>query len=133
MGKSSGAPADKIALYDQLVATCRNVERKGDTVPYTAHNGHMFSYLSKAGVLALRLPEGARGPFLKKYNTALSKQYGVVQKEYVEVPDHLLRKTSELNVYFALAYSYVCTLKSKPSGRKLVGKRNARIRRSNSK
>jgi hypothetical protein len=117
MEKSAHSSADKIALYDALVATCRSVERKGDTVPYTAHNGHMFSYLSKSGVLALRLPEDARAAFLKKYNTTLCKQYGVVQKEYVEVPDHLLTKTSELKVYFALAYSYVCTLKAKPPGR----------------
>jgi hypothetical protein len=133
MGKSTGAPADKLALYDELVGRSRNVERKGDAVPYTAHNGHMFSYLSKSGVLALRLPEEARAPFLKKYNTTLCRQYGVVQKEYVEVPDHLLRKTSELSVYFTLAYSYVCALKAKPARRKTVGKRNAKLGQSNSK
>jgi hypothetical protein len=133
MENSAHSPADKIALYDELVATCRSVERKGDTVPYTAHNGHMFSYLSKSGVLALPLPEDARAAFLKKYKTTLCKQYGVVQKEYVEVPDHLLTKTSELKAYFALAYSYVCALKAKPPGRKSVGKRNARIGKSKSK
>lgn len=118
MGKSSGSPAAKIELYDKLVATCRDVERKGDTVPYTSHNGHMFSYLSKTGVLALRLPEEARELFLKKYKTTLCKQYGVVQKEYVDVPDRLLEKTAELEPYFALAYSHVRTLKPKPSAKK---------------
>jgi hypothetical protein len=93
----------------------------------------MFSYLSKSGVLALRLPDDARAAFLSKYNTTLCKQYGVVQKEYVEVPDHLLMKTSELKVYFALAYSYVCMLKAKPPGRKSGGTRKARVGKSNSK
>src|SRR5580692_207120 len=59
-------PPDKLALYEKLVATNPKVERKGDTVPYTSLNGHMFSYLSKEGKLALRLPPAEREAFLKK-------------------------------------------------------------------
>src|SRR3954469_12404215 len=92
-------PADKLELYEKLVATLPGVERKGATLPYTSLNGHMFSYLSKTGTLALRLPEDARELFLQKYKTSLCTQYGVVQKEYVEVPDALLKKTSELKEY----------------------------------
>jgi hypothetical protein len=109
---------DKLALYDKLFATVPAAERKGDTVPYTSHNGHMFSYLSKTGTLALRLPEGVREAFLTKFKTGLCKQYGIVQKEYVEVPDSLLRKTSELSEYFAASLAYVRTLKPKPTKRK---------------
>ena len=111
-------PSDKLALYEKLVSTLPNVQRKGATVPYTSINGHMFSYLSKTGTLALRLPEDARELFLKKYKATLCKQYGVVQKEYVEVPDALLKKTSELKEYFALGFAYVGTLKPKPTTRK---------------
>ena len=111
-------PSDKLALYEKLVSTLPNVKRKGATVPYTSINGHMFSYLSKTGTLALRLPEDARELFLKKYKATLCKQYGVVQKEYVEVPDALLKKTSELKEYFALGFAYVGTLKPKPTTRK---------------
>jgi len=42
-------PLEKLELYEKLVATNPNVERKGDTVPYTSLNGHMFSYPSKRG------------------------------------------------------------------------------------
>jgi hypothetical protein len=111
-------PSDKLALYEKLTSTLPNVQRKGATVPYTSINGHMFSYLSKTGTLALRLPEDARELFLKKYKATLCKQYGVVQKEYVEVPDALLKKTSELKEYFALGFAYVGTLKPKPTTRK---------------
>jgi hypothetical protein len=111
-------PSDKLALYEKLTSTLPNVQRKGATVPYTSINGHMFSYLSKTGTLALRLPEDARELFLKKYKATLCKQYGVVQKEYVEVPDALLKKTSELKEYFALSFAYVGTLKPKPTTRK---------------
>jgi hypothetical protein len=107
-------PADKLELYEKLVATLPGVPRKGATVPYTSVNGHMFSYLSKAGTLALRLPAEARDAFLKKYKTSLCKQYGVVQKEYVEVPVALLKKTSELKTYFAMGFAYVSSLKPKP-------------------
>jgi hypothetical protein len=62
-----------------LVATNPNIERKGDTVPYTSLNGHMFSYLGKDGRLALRLPTGEREVFLKKYNSKLCEAYGRVQ------------------------------------------------------
>ena len=109
---------EKLKFYDKLVATNPRVERKGATVPFTSLNGHMFSYLAKSGELALRLPEKAIEPFLKKYKTTLCAQYGVVQKEYVMVPDKLLRKTQELKTYFDLSYAYVCSLKPKPAKKK---------------
>jgi hypothetical protein len=110
--------AEKLKLYDKLVATNPQVQRKGATVPYTSLNGHMFSYLGKSGELALRLPTGARETFLRKYKTTLCAQYGIVQKEYVMVPDRLLRKTQELKKYFDLSYAYVSSLKAKPAKKK---------------
>jgi TfoX/Sxy family transcriptional regulator of competence genes len=116
---ASNAPLpEELQLYDKLIATIPALERKGATVPYTSHNGHMFSYLSKSGTLALRLPENARDAFLKKYQTTLCKQYGIVQKEYVEVPAALLRKTAELKTYLELSLDYVRSLKPKPTAKK---------------
>jgi len=111
-------PSEKLALYEKLVATCPDVERKGATVPYTSTNGHMFSYLSKDGKLALRLPASARETFLKKYNARLCEAYGRVQPEFVEVPDSLLASTRELKKFFELSYEYVKSLKPKPTARK---------------
>src|SRR5215470_15850475 len=99
MAKSATVPADKLALYEKLVTTIPGLERKGATVPYTSVNGNMMSHLSN-GTLSLRLPEGVREEFLKKYKTRLSQQYGIIQKEYVEAPDALLKKTAELKKYF---------------------------------
>ena len=112
------APSDKLALYEQLVATNPDVERKGATVPYTSVNGHMFSYLSKEGKLALRLPEEDREAFLKQYKARLCEAYGVVQREYVEVPDSVLASTRELKRFFDASYRYVSSLKPKPTTRK---------------
>jgi TfoX/Sxy family transcriptional regulator of competence genes len=110
--------ADKLELYEKLVATNPSVERKGATVPYTSLNGHMFSYLSKEGKLALRLPAAEREAFLKKYKARLCQAYGVVQAEYVEVPDSLLASTRELKKFFDLSYAYVASLKPKPTKKK---------------
>jgi hypothetical protein len=111
-------PLEKLRLYEKLVATNPNVERKGDTVPYTSLNGHMFSYLSKEGKLALRLPAGEREAFLKKYKAKLCEAYGRVQPEYVEVPDSLLSSTRELKKFFDSSYEYVGSLKPKPTTKK---------------
>jgi len=119
--ESGTAPPEKLALYEKLVATNPKIERKGATVPYTSLNGHMFSYLSKEGKLALRLPDAARAEFLKKYKAKLCEAYGKVQPEYVEVPDSVLASTAELKKYFELSYEYVGTLKPKPTARKKKG------------
>ena len=110
--------ADALELYDNLVATNPKVERKGATVPYTSFNGHMFSYLSKEGKLALRLPTEPREAFLKKYKAKLCEAYGVVQPEYVEVPDALLSSTRELKKFFDISFEYVSSLKPKPTTKK---------------
>ena len=112
------APPDKVALYEKLVATNPDVERKGAANPYTSRNGHMFSYLHKDGKMALRLPADERDAFLKKYKAKLMEAYGIVQKEYVEVPDALLSSTQELKKYFDSGYRYVGSLKPKPTTRK---------------
>jgi hypothetical protein len=112
------ASPDKRELYEKLVATNPAVERKGAAVPYTSLNGHMFSYLTKSGALALRLPEKEREEFLRKYRAKLCEAYGVVQKEYVEVPDALLKKTQELKKYFDLSIAYVGSLKPKATAKK---------------
>ena len=45
---------ENLASYEKLVATKPDVERKGDTMPYTSVNGHMFSLLTKDDGVILR-------------------------------------------------------------------------------
>jgi len=116
--KKSNIPADKLDLYDKLIKTNPRVERKGAGNPYTSLNGHMFTYLNPSGSLALRLSENEREKFLKKYKTTLFEAYGVVMKEYVKVPDSLLRDTKTLQRYFQLSYEYIKQLKPKPTKKK---------------
>jgi len=115
--KKSATSPDKVALYDKLLATNPKIERKGAANPYTSLNGNMFTLLH-SGSLAIRLPEGKREEFLKKYKTTLVKAYGAIMPEYVTVPVALLKNTKELQKYLELSYEYVRALKSKPTKKK---------------
>jgi hypothetical protein len=117
--KKSPIPADKVELFEKLLATQPEIERKGADNLYAAVNGNMFSLLlSPEGRMALRLPKDEREQFLKKYKTTLFGAYGAVMQEYVAVPDGLLSKTKELQKYLAVSYAYAKTLKPKVSKKK---------------
>lgn len=119
VGKTTaGRYAEKVALFDKLVATIPGVERKGATMPYTAINGNMFSVLDKTGTLALRLPAGELEAFMKRYETTRSRQYGIVRPEYADVPDALLTKTKTLKKYFDISFSYARTLRPRATTKK---------------
>ena len=102
-----------LASYEALVATRPGVERKGKTMPYTSVNGHMFSFLTADGILALRLPAPDRVGFLEKYGTQLVEQHGAVLKEYVAVPPDLLDRLEELRPWFDRSFEYVSSLNPK--------------------
>ena len=117
--KKSNITPEKLALYERLIATHPEIERKGDNNPYTSMNGNMFTYMDpNSALVAIRLPAAEREKFLKKYKTKLFEAYGAVMKEYVTVPDSLLGKTVELKKYLAMSYEYAKTLKPKPSRKK---------------
>ncbi len=122
MAKKSNIPANALERYEKLVATHPDVERKGAAMPYTSLNGHMFSFLTPDGTLALRLPDEQREAFLKKYKTKLVEQHGRVMKEYVAVPPSLLKTTGELKKVFARSVAYIASLKPKATTRKKAAK-----------
>ena len=113
--KKTYPPQDKIDLYDKLIASIPEIERKGDTVPYTSLNGNMFTQMNKTGSVGLRMSKEDREKFMGKYNTELFVTYNTVMKEYVCVPDDLLKRTKELKKYLAQSLEYAKTLKPKPT------------------
>ena len=121
--KESGSYANKLAIYEKVVATNPSIERKGDTMPYTSLNGNMFSLLGKDGSLGFRLSKEDREEFLDKYKSGLMEQYGAVMKEYVLIPDKLLNSPKELKKYFELSYAYAKTLKPKPTSKTKAAKK----------
>ena len=105
----------RLAAYERLVATQQDVERKGASVPYTSFNGNMSSYLPADEGLALRLDATDRERFMADHDAHLQEAYGIVQKEYVHVPESLLNDTAALAPWFAASCDYVRGLKPKPT------------------
>ena len=117
-GTGSQIRPEQLGRYERLIATQPGVERKGAAIPYTSVNGNMFSYLFGTGSLALRLSAADRGAFLQRFGTTLHTAYGIVQKEYVDVPDALLEDTGALAPYFAASVAYASALRPKPTTRR---------------
>jgi hypothetical protein len=111
-------PEREVRLYDELIATHPEVERKGKSSPYTSVNGNMFTILSADGTLGLRLPAADRDAFIASYGTSLYQAHGTVMKEYVAVPAELLARTDELAPYLAKSFDYARSLKPKPTTRR---------------
>ena len=107
-----------LQLYEKAIELIPNIERKGQTMPYTSLNGHMFSFIDKEGNIGLRLMKDEREEFIIKYNTKIMEQYGRQMKEYVVVPDDLLNKTETFSDYLQKSYDYISTLKPKPTKKK---------------
>jgi hypothetical protein len=100
-------------LYDKLIATIPSIKRKGKTNPYTSENGHMFTHLDPSGTVGIRLSKEDAEAFTKKYKSKPFGSYGIIKKDWVAVPDALLKKTAELSKYLKLSHDHVKTLKPK--------------------
>jgi TfoX/Sxy family transcriptional regulator of competence genes len=111
-------PTEKLEFYDNLIGNNPEIERKGKTTSYTSINGHMFSFLSKEGIMGLRLSKNDREDFTQKFKGNLMKQHGRIMKEYVEIPNDLLQNTEQLNKYLTKSLNYVSQLKPKPTKNK---------------
>ena len=85
----------------------------------------MFSFVGKDGGVALRLSAEQREQFLMKHNAALAVAYATVMKEYVAVPEHVLRNMRLMTKYFASSITYVSSLQAKPTTRKPTAKKSA--------
>jgi len=89
---AASAPADRVALYERLVATNPQVERKGATMPYTSLNGNMFSFLMKSGRVGLRLPEAERERSSKSTRRNSSSSTASFRRSTSKCPTHSWRR-----------------------------------------
>jgi hypothetical protein len=106
-------PADRLALYEELVASVEGIERKGAANPYTSRNGHMTSFIDRDGDVSIRLGKADRERFIADYGSRIAMQYGREMKEFAVVPDDLLRRQDELRPWFVRSWEWVGTLEPK--------------------
>lgn len=107
-----------LAAYDRMIAGVSGVERKGAAMPYTSVNGNMYSSISKANVIGLRLSKTELATFLQTHSTTLHEGVpGHFMKEYAAVPPSMLDDTETLQAWFRKSYSYASGLKPKKTTR----------------
>ena len=106
-------PADRLALYEELVASVEGVDRKGAANPYTSRNGYMTSFIDKEGEVSIRLDKEDRERFIEQYESRISMQYGKQMKDFAVVPDDLLERPDELRPWFVRSWKWVGTLDPK--------------------
>lgn len=105
-------------VYEKMVATLPEVDRKGKANPYTSLNGHMFSFLDKEGYISIRLSKEDKAKFEEKYNSKPSIQYNSVMRGYVLVPKKLYKDATLLAETFQKSFNYISTLEPKPTKKK---------------
>lgn len=111
-------PSDKLELYNSLISTFGNLERKGKTTPYTSLNGHMTSFLDKSGAMGLRLGKSDIVTFISEQNSKLMEQHGRIMKDFVSIPEELLADKKAMLSYLELSYRHTASLKPKPTKKK---------------
>ena len=115
-GSNYGGPREALEMYESAVeASGREIPLKGAKNPYTSRNGHMFSFLTKGGQLAVRLSDDMREEFAAKYETGDVIQYGSVMRGYVSVPPELLADTAAAGEWLGRSYDWIGTLPAKPT------------------
>jgi hypothetical protein len=114
MGKAKYVgPADRLALYEQLVASVEGVERKGAANPYTSRNGYMTSFIDQEGAVSLRLSSADQAAFIERYDSRIPVQYGKNMPDFAVVPKGLLERPDELRPWFVKSWEFVGTLEPK--------------------
>lgn len=104
---------EKTESYKQILEAA-GLELKGKNNLYTSHNGHMFSFFGKEDIVAVRLNKDDQKAFVEKYKTPYPvKQYGANMRDYVELPDELLKDTKTAAAYIKSGLEYIKTFPPK--------------------
>ncbi len=103
----------KLKIYDELVAKCPRIERKGKTMPYTSANGYMFSLLNKAGEIGIRFSKEVQKQYIDKFDSTIFKSYNSIMHVYVFIPELMLQDLPNAAKYLDQSYDYAMGLEPK--------------------
>lgn len=105
--------------YTAYIQEWGKVERKGKKIPYTSHNGHMFTFLDTAnGYLAVRLSKEEKAAFNEKHNQGDVIQHNSVMNGYVEIPKEMFADKKAVFEMLDQSFAFVSSLEPKPSKKK---------------
>jgi hypothetical protein len=115
--KKSDIPEEVLKRF-QVLANVIGMEIKGASLPYLSLNGHMFAFLAADDSLNIRLPEATRQEVIRMHKARLAEQHGAVLKEYVVIPEKLLKDKKQMAQLIKASHEYVSTLKPKATKKK---------------
>ena len=104
---------ETLKRYDDLVAQCNRFERKGKTMPYTSSNGHMFSFINKAGEFGIRFGKERQEELMKELNSDYFHSHNAIMKGYVLIPEIVFNNNKTMIDLLNESYEYVESLPSK--------------------
>lgn len=113
--KYSGPSASLTHYQEALAASGRDIPLKGAKNPYTSRNGHMFSFLTPEGTLAIRLSDELRVAFAADFETSDVVQYGSVMRGHASVPGDVLEDPAVAGEWLAKSFDWIGTLPPKPT------------------
>ena len=115
-GHNYPGPAEALEQYGAVVETAAaDTEIKGAKNPYTSRNGHMFSFLTAEGTMAIRLSDEDGEAFQEQYESGPVMQYGSVMRGYVSIPDDLRADPDSLAPWFDRSWDWIGSLPPKPT------------------
>jgi hypothetical protein len=113
-GSKYPGPPEALEAYTSVVATSgSDVAVKGARNPYTSRNGHMFSFLTAEGTLALRLSDELTAEFRANYESGDVIQYNSTMRGYSSIPADLVADTDTLAAWFDRSWDWIGTLPPK--------------------
>jgi len=115
-GSDYPGPPEALEQYTAVVdAGSGDASVKGAKNPYTARNGHMYSFLDADGSMALRLSDELTEEFRSQYESGPVIQYNSTMRGYSSVPADLLADTEALAGWFDKSCDWIGTLPPKPT------------------
>lgn len=118
-GHDYQGPEEALDRYNAVIEAAHSEAGiKGAENPYTSRNGHMFSFLTPDGSMALRMSDELGEQFQAEYESGPVMRYGSVMRGYVSVPADLLANPAELAPWFDKAWDWIGSLPAKPTKKK---------------
>ncbi len=103
----------KLKVYDELIAKSERFKRKGKTMPYTSSNGYMFTLFNKEDDIGIRLSKESQAKFIADYGSGPYFSHGATMKDYVKVPEKMLKDLDYLSKYIEESFDFVNSLPPK--------------------
>lgn len=109
-GSEYPGPAERLAVYRDLVDRHGDAELKGAKNPYTSRNGWMTSFLDPEGVICVRLGSDQRQDALDEGGASV-EQYGRNMPDFAGLPVDIA--DADADRWFTTSWDHTGTLDPK--------------------